>query len=232
MSIADRISRPTIARTLAVAAVLAACAPVGTVFAQSTPSGSSQSGGGDQGGGQRGNGGGGGSGQSSSGNDNGRGGGQGGYGGGRGDGAGGASSGNNNGHGGGQGGYGGGRGGYDNHGGHGYAGGRGQRRAAFDRSNPRWWTGRREFSGYAGHRPGFFFVPGYGYRPLAAAYAARSWVVGAILPPELRGYAVADPTVYGVDLAPVGYRWIYVNDGIALIDSNRGVIVRSVWHIW
>ncbi len=126
-----------------------------------------------------------------------------------------------------------GSGGYSDRGGHDFHGGfPGGRHAAFDRSNPRWWAGRREFSGYAGHRMGFFFVPGYGYRPLAAAYSERSWAVGAVLPPELRGYAVADPTVYGVDPAPAGYRWIYVNDGIALVDSARGVIVRSVWHIW
>lgn len=104
--------------------------------------------------------------------------------------------------------------------------------AGFDRGNPRWWQGRHEFNGYSGRRPGFFFAPGYGYHPVPSAYYGRAWGVGAVLPIDLRRYIVADPTVYGVEPAPSGYRWIYVDDGLAMIDGERGVIVRSVWHIW
>ncbi len=104
--------------------------------------------------------------------------------------------------------------------------------AGYAGGNPRWWQGRREFAHYVGGRPGYYFAPGYGYHPVASAYLGRAWVIGAIVPPELRTYVVADPTIYGMTPAAPGYRWIYVADGLAMIDEHRGIIVRSAFHIW
>ena len=209
----------TVLSGLRMAAAIAACMPVGAAFGQSSPpeatSPSTGHGPGNgQGAGQGGGRGGAGqtTGQPSSG----------GYAGGGYSGQGGAK--------GGPGGREGGHGGYGDMHGHDFHGG--FHAGGFDRSNPRWWQGRREFNGYAGHRPGFFFAPGFGYRPFPSGYAGRPWVVGVVVPPELRSYQVTDPTVYGVAPAPVGHRWIYVDDGVALIDTSRGVIVQSVSHIW
>jgi Ni/Co efflux regulator RcnB len=101
-----------------------------------------------------------------------------------------------------------------------------------EQHGPGWWQGRREFTAYSGRRAGFYFAPGYGYHPVSSAYFGRSWAVGAILPPELRGYVVADTTIYGVAPAPAGFRWIFVDDGLAMIDGSRGVIVKSYYHMW
>ena len=132
----------------------------------------------------------------------------------------------------------GGMGGYAGHEHHFHGGGEmgpgmgGWHAAGYDHGNVRWWQGRHEFAQYVGGRPGYYFAPGYGYHPIAAAYLGRAWAIGATVPPELRTYVVADPTVYGMAPAVPGFRWIYVDDGLALIDEHRGIIVKSAFHIW
>jgi len=102
----------------------------------------------------------------------------------------------------------------------------------WDRSNPRWWRGRPEFIAYVGPRPGYFFAPGYGYYPVRRAYIRRAWVAGVPVPFAMRRYVVLDPGFYGLAPARPGYRWIYIDNNIALVRDLTGVIVRVLPRIW
>jgi hypothetical protein len=98
--------------------------------------------------------------------------------------------------------------------------------------NPGWWHGHPDFVGYVGVRRGYYFAPGYGYYPVASAYYGRVWVVGAVLPVELRRYYVVNPGYYGLAVAPAGHAWIYANGSIVLASRTTGVIVRTVPRVW
>jgi hypothetical protein len=52
------------------------------------------------------------------------------------------------------------------------------------------------------------------------------------VPPELRGYGLADPYVYGLPPAPYGFRYIYLANNVALIRMGTGRIVRIVPNVY
>ena len=101
----------------------------------------------------------------------------------------------------------------------------------WDRDNPNWWHGHPGFAGYHGPRQGYYYAPHHGYYVVPRTYWGRTWVVGATVPASMRVYVVSNPAFYGLTVAPAGYRWIYVNNNITLINRS-GVIVRSVPRVW
>ena len=101
-----------------------------------------------------------------------------------------------------------------------------------DRSNPNWWRGRPEFRDYAGWREGFWYAPGRGYFRVDPAWYAYNWDVGVVVPFALRSYYVADPYVYGLPPAEVGFRYIYLRNHVALINMRSGRIVRMVRGVY
>lgn len=86
--------------------------------------------------------------------------------------------------------------------------------------------------GYVGVRRGYYYAPGYGYYRVAPAYSGRVWVVGGYVPQPLRTYVVVDPAVYRLRPAPVGMRWIYVGNRVALVRVDTGIIVRLGPVFW
>ena len=97
----------------------------------------------------------------------------------------------------------------------------------WNRDNRYWWRGRPEFSGYAGVRPGFWFVPGRGYiRPLPGYYN-YAWRIGGVVPFALRSYVVVNPYVFGLPPAPPSFRYVFLGNGtVAMINRYNGRIVR------
>jgi Ni/Co efflux regulator RcnB len=89
-----------------------------------------------------------------------------------------------------------------------------------------WWRGRRGFEGYAGHRSGFWFAPGWGYYQVDPRWYGYDWEVGAVVPYELRSYYVSDPEDYGLPPAPYGAAWVFLGDQIVLIDLQSGDIIQ------
>ena len=63
------------------------------------------------------------------------------------------------------------------------------------------WRGRPEWRGYGGHRDGYWYAPGYGYRPMARGV---EWRRGAYVPYSYRAYYVQDPVYYHLAPAPRG----------------------------
>jgi Ni/Co efflux regulator RcnB len=116
------------------------------------------------------------------------------------------------------------RGGNWNRGGQGWnGGGQGWNRGGGDG----WWRGRQGFGNYEGRRDGEWFAPGWGYYRPDPYYADYSWGVGVFVPFGLRSYYVEDPYAYGLDAAPYGYRWIFLDNQMVLIDVRTGVIVQT-----
>ena len=79
----------------------------------------------------------------------------------------------------------------------------------YDRARAETWRGRPEWRGFAGARPGQWYAPGYGYRPIERRWAGHAWRRGEYLPVAYRGYAVNDWGYYGLRAPPPGYRWVY-----------------------
>lgn len=109
---------------------------------------------------------------------------------------------------------------------------RGRAVIVVDRSRPNWWRGHRLFRSYRGPRTGYFYAPGYGYYRIPKGYSGRSFVVGTIVPGDMRRYLVADPGAFGLAAAPKGHAWIFAGNNIALVESSTGLIVRSVPGGW
>lgn len=101
-----------------------------------------------------------------------------------------------------------------------------------DRSRPGWWRGHPAFAGYTGPRAGFYFAPGYGYRPVSAANAAGVLLAGATLPPQMRSYVVLTPAAFGLAPAPSSYSWFFAGNSFVLASPATGVIVQSVPGGW
>jgi len=89
-----------------------------------------------------------------------------------------------------------------------------------------WWRGRRGFEGYAGHRNGFWFAPGWGYYQVDPRWYGYDWSIGVVVPYELRSYYVSDPYDYGLPPAPYGTAWVFLGDEIVLIDLQSGEIIQ------
>lgn len=98
----------------------------------------------------------------------------------------------------------------------------------FDRNNRNWWQGRSDFRGYNGRRPGFWFAPGYGYRPVDQRWSNYNWTRGAFVPVGYRNFYVQDPIFYGLRPAPYGARWVYVDNNLVLMSLATGVILDVV----
>ena len=87
------------------------------------------------------------------------------------------------------------------------------------------WHGRPEWRGYGGQRAGYWYAPGYGYRPMVRGV---EWRRGGYVPPAYRGYYVQDPVYYHLAPAPRGYRWVYGDDDFVLMALGTGMITSVV----
>ncbi|HEX8231933.1 MAG TPA: RcnB family protein [Caulobacteraceae bacterium] len=102
----------------------------------------------------------------------------------------------------------------------------------FSRSNPYWYRGHRDFSGYNGRRAGYWFAPGYGYRPVDRRYYGYRWARGGFVPYGYRNFYVQDPYFYGLRPAPYGYRWVYVDNNLVLMALATGLIADIVYNAY
>lgn len=102
----------------------------------------------------------------------------------------------------------------------------------WDRSNRNWWRGRTDFRGYNGRRSGYWYAPGYGYRPVAKQYWNYRWARGAYVPAGYRSYYVNDPYFYGLRPAPYGYRWVYADGNLVLMAMATGLIADIVMNAY
>lgn len=87
------------------------------------------------------------------------------------------------------------------------------------------WRGRPEWRGYDGPRAGYWYAPGYGYRP---AGRGVEWRRGAYVPHAYRVYYVQDPVYYRLAPAPHGYRWVYGDGNFVLMALGSGMIASVV----
>lgn len=87
------------------------------------------------------------------------------------------------------------------------------------------WRGRAEWHGYGGRRAGYWYAPGYGYRPLERGVA---WRRGGYVPRSYRAYYVQEPAYYRLAPAPAGYRWVYGDDSFVLMALATGMITTVV----
>lgn len=101
-----------------------------------------------------------------------------------------------------------------------------RRALRYDRSRADSWRGRTEWRDFRGVRPGYWYAPGYGYRPVSRF----SWRRGAYVPPAYRGYYVQDWGYYGLRPPPRGYRWIYADGNFVLMAAATGLIADLIVH--
>jgi Ni/Co efflux regulator RcnB len=87
------------------------------------------------------------------------------------------------------------------------------------------WRGRPEWRGYGGPRSGYWYAPGYGYRPVGRGVV---WRRGAYVPQTYRAYYVQDPDYYQLARAPRGYRWVYGDGDFVLMALGTGMIASVV----
>jgi Ni/Co efflux regulator RcnB len=88
-----------------------------------------------------------------------------------------------------------------------------------------WRGGRPEWRGYGGPRSGYWYAPGYGYRPMARGVV---WRRGGYVPVVYRTYYVQEPRYYGLAPAPYGYRWVYADGNFVLMAIATGLIASVV----
>jgi Ni/Co efflux regulator RcnB len=96
----------------------------------------------------------------------------------------------------------------------------------YDRARADSWRGRAEWRDFRGPRPGYWFAPGYGYRPVSHF----GWRRGTYVPVGYRSYYVQDWGYYGLRPPPPGYRWIYADGNFVLMAAATGVIADLVIH--
>jgi Ni/Co efflux regulator RcnB len=101
----------------------------------------------------------------------------------------------------------------------------GQRELRYDRRRADTWRGRSEWRDYRGVRSGYWYAPGYGYRPYVRNY---SWRRGAYVPVAYRTYYVQDPYYYGLSAPPRGHRWVYADGNFVLMALATGLIANVV----
>lgn len=102
-----------------------------------------------------------------------------------------------------------------------------RREARYDRRRADTWRDRAEWRGYRGARAGYWYAPGYGYRPQDRRYA-NVWRRGARVPVIYRNYYVQDPYYYGLQPAPYGHRWIYADGNFVLMSVASGLIAQVI----
>jgi Ni/Co efflux regulator RcnB len=103
-----------------------------------------------------------------------------------------------------------------------------QRELRYDRRNANSWRGRGEWRDFNGPRRGFWYAPGYGYRPVDRRWEGHSWRRGEYVPSAYRSYYVQDPYYYNLRPAPRGYRWVYLNNNFALMALTTGLIADVI----
>jgi len=103
----------------------------------------------------------------------------------------------------------------------------GQRELRFDRRRAETWRDRAEWRAYRGVRQGYWYAPGYGYRPIVRNHAYQ-WRRGTYVPVTYRSYYVQDPYYYGLSAPPRGYRWIYADGNFVLMAIRTGLISQII----
>lgn len=96
----------------------------------------------------------------------------------------------------------------------------------YDRSRADSWRSRPEWRDFRGPRQGYWYAPGYGYRP----NSHFAWRRGTYVPPAYRGFYVRDWGYYGLRPPPPGYRWIYADGNFVLMAAATGLIADLVLH--
>lgn len=104
----------------------------------------------------------------------------------------------------------------------------GQRELRYDRRRADTWRDRAEWRGYRGARSGYWYAPGYGYRPVDRRWRNHAWRRGEYVPVVYRSYYVQDPYYYGLRAAPPGHRWVYMNNDFVLMALATGLIADVI----
>lgn len=103
----------------------------------------------------------------------------------------------------------------------------GHRDLRYDRRRADSWRGRSEWREYRGARSGYWYAPGYGYRPAVRGHA---WRRGAYVPANYRRYYVQEPYFYSLPPAPRGHRWVYADGNFLLMALSNGRIARVIMN--
>jgi len=96
----------------------------------------------------------------------------------------------------------------------------------YDRARAESWRDRAEWRAFRGARSGYWYAPGYGYRP----YGHFGWRRGVYVPVTYRHYYVQDWGYYGLRPPPPGYRWIYADGNFVLMALATGLIADVIVH--
>lgn len=104
-----------------------------------------------------------------------------------------------------------------------------RREHRFDRRRAETWRDRAEWRAYRGARSGYWYAPGYGYRPYSRGYA---WRRGAYVPRSYRTFYVQDPYYYGLRPPPPGHRWVYADGNFVLMALASGLIAEVIANGW
>ena len=83
---------------------------------------------------------------------------------------------------------------------------------------------RSEWREFRGQRSGYWYAPGFGYRPTSHF----GWRRGAYVPVNYRSYYVQDWGYYGLRSPPYGYRWIYADGNFVLMSAATGLIADLI----
>jgi len=102
---------------------------------------------------------------------------------------------------------------------------RDRRELRYDRHRADTWRNRSEWRSYRGARSGYWYAPGYGYRPYARSH---HWRRGGYVPAYYRTYYVQDPYYYNLRPAPRGYRYVYADGNIVLMALATGLIASVI----
>lgn len=70
-----------------------------------------------------------------------------------------------------------------------------------------------------------------GYVSAPPPYLRRYWPPGDMLPSWYWRYRILDYEQYGLPMPPDGCFWVWMDDDVALIESN-GFIVDVVRNVW
>ena len=97
---------------------------------------------------------------------------------------------------------------------------RDRRDLRYDRARAESWRDRAEWRDFRGVRRGYWYAPGYGYRPISR----YGWRRGGYVPAGYRSYYVQDWAYYGLRSPPPGYRWIYADGNFVLMAVASGLI--------
>lgn len=102
---------------------------------------------------------------------------------------------------------------------------RSQADVRYNRGRADTWRNRSEWRDYRGARSGYWYAPGYGYRPVVRGH---NWRRGAYVPAAYRSYYVQDPYYYGLNAPPRGHRWVYADGNFVLMALATGLIANVV----